>query len=117
MAGKASISLRIKDANTGAYAVDHAWDLSDKTVLNSRETKFVEKGRIGIWLMGGFKLLMMDFEDWEKNTATSYGPGGTGGFDMLVLKRSCGRTPRLQEIRSQGSKGQKGVASDSGEGV
>ena len=59
---KASISLRIRDAKTGEHAVDHTWDLSDETILNNREKKFVEKGRIGIRLMGGFKLLMKDFK-------------------------------------------------------
>ena len=59
---KTSISLRIKDIQTGEYAVNHTWDLTDPNVLTNRKKKFVEKGRIGIRLMGGFKLHMKDFK-------------------------------------------------------
>jgi hypothetical protein len=59
---KQSIRLRIKDIQTGEVAVDHTWDLSDENVMRNRESKYVEKGRIGIRLMGGFKLLMKDFK-------------------------------------------------------
>lgn len=48
-----SIRLRIKDAETGEYAVDHTWDLADGEVLENREPPFVKKGRIGIRQMGG----------------------------------------------------------------
>jgi hypothetical protein len=59
---KESIRLRIKDVETGQYAVDHTWDLTDENVLKDRAPKFVEKGRIGIRLMGGHKILMRDFK-------------------------------------------------------
>lgn len=59
---KKSITLRIKDIGTGEYAVDHTWNLSDENVMRNREARFVEKGRIGIRLMGGFKLLMRNFK-------------------------------------------------------
>jgi hypothetical protein len=58
---KHSILLRITDAETGELAVDHAWDLTDETVMKNRGSHFVEKGRIGIRLMGGHKILMRDF--------------------------------------------------------
>lgn len=56
-----TILLRIKDAETGEYVVDHSWDLTDEKVLENREPKFVEKGRIGIRLMGGYKILLRNF--------------------------------------------------------
>jgi len=59
---KKSISLRITDAETGEPAVDHIWDLTDEEVLEGRNPKFIEKGRIGIRLMGGHKILMRDFK-------------------------------------------------------
>lgn len=57
-----SILLRIKDVGTGEYAVDHTWDLTDEKILEGREPKHVEAGRIGIRLMGGHKILMRDFK-------------------------------------------------------
>ncbi len=59
---KKSILLRIKDAETGEYCVDHTWNLTDEKVLESREPRFIEKGRIGIRQMGGHKILMRDFK-------------------------------------------------------
>jgi len=59
---KTSILLRIQDVETGEHVVDHTWDLTDENVLEGREPKFVEKGRIGIRLMGGHKILMRDFK-------------------------------------------------------
>ncbi|RMD81426.1 MAG: hypothetical protein D6820_05155 [Lentisphaerae bacterium] len=56
---KKSITLRIKDLETGEFVVDHTWDLTQH--LEGREPKFVEKGRIGIRLMGGHKILIRDF--------------------------------------------------------
>lgn len=55
-----SISMQIKDAKTGEFVVDHKWDLSELT--EKRSPKFVEKGRIGIRLMGGHKIIMSDFK-------------------------------------------------------
>ncbi len=59
---KKSILLRIKDVETGEYVIDHTWNLADEKVIKNREPKFVEKGRIGIRLMGGHKILMRDFK-------------------------------------------------------
>jgi hypothetical protein len=59
---KESISLRITDDETGEYTVDHAWDLTDKDVRKKRDPEYIEKGRIGIRLMGGHKILMRDFK-------------------------------------------------------
>lgn len=57
-----SILLRITDAESGELAADHTWDLADEKVLNNRDPKLVEKGRIGIRQMGGHKILMRDFK-------------------------------------------------------
>jgi len=57
-----SILLRIKDAETGEYVVDHTWQLTDEKVLENREPKFIEKGRIGLRHMGGFKALYKNFK-------------------------------------------------------
>lgn len=57
-----SILLRITDVETGEHAIDHTWDLTDEGVMENRDPKFVEKGRIGIRLMGGHKILMRDFK-------------------------------------------------------
>lgn len=57
---KKSILLRIKDVESGTYAVDHTWDLTQN--LENREPKFVTKGRIGIRLMGGHKINFRDFK-------------------------------------------------------
>lgn len=59
---KESIRLRIKDVETGQYAVDHSWDLSDKEIVENREVQFVDKGRIGLRLMGGHKINFRDFK-------------------------------------------------------
>lgn len=56
-----SILLRIKDVETGAYVVDHTWNLADEKVLENRDPRLVEKGRIGIRLMGGHKISFRDF--------------------------------------------------------
>jgi hypothetical protein len=58
---KESIMLRITDAETGVHAVDHTWDLTDEKVIKNMDKSYVEKGRIGIRLMGGHKILMRDF--------------------------------------------------------
>lgn len=59
---KTSILMRIRDVETGEHVVDQTWDLTDENVLKGREAKFVEKGRIGIRLMGGHKILMRGFK-------------------------------------------------------
>ena len=58
---KASLLLRITDRQTGQPVVDHTWDLTDKKVLQDRTQPFVEKGRIGLRLMGGHKINVRDF--------------------------------------------------------
>jgi hypothetical protein len=58
---RASILLRIKDVRTGEHVVDHTWDLTDQTILENRDPKFVGKGRIGLRLMGGHKINFRDF--------------------------------------------------------
>jgi len=58
---KESILLRITDMKTGETSVDHTWDLTDERVLEHRDPKFIENGRIGIRQMGGHKILMRDF--------------------------------------------------------
>jgi len=57
-----SILLRITDGQTGEHVVDHTWNLTDKAVLEGRDPKFVEKGRIGLRLMGGHKINFRDFK-------------------------------------------------------
>jgi len=57
---KKSILLRIKNLQTGEFAVDHTWDLSELT--EKRNPKFVEKGRIGLRLMGGHKINFRNFK-------------------------------------------------------
>jgi hypothetical protein len=57
-----SIKLRVVEMKTGEVAVDHAWDLTDEKVLRNRTVKVISKGRIGIRLMGGHKILMRDFK-------------------------------------------------------
>jgi len=42
--------------------VDHTWDLTDEKVLENRNPRFIDKGRIGIRQMGGHKILMRDFK-------------------------------------------------------
>jgi hypothetical protein len=59
---KKSIRLRITDSETGDHVVDHTWDLSDRKIRKERDPEYVEKGRIGIRLMGGHKILMRDFK-------------------------------------------------------
>ena len=59
---KASLLLRITDAEAGGHVVEHTWDLTDQKVLEGRELKFVEKGRIGLRLMGGHKINFRDFK-------------------------------------------------------
>ena len=59
---KESLLLRITDTETGEAVVDHRWDLTDERVLEKRDPKYVEKGRIGIRQMGGHKILMRDFK-------------------------------------------------------
>lgn len=59
---KASLLLRITDRATGQHVVDHTWDLTDEKVLKDRSQKFVEKGRIGLRLMGGHKINVRDFK-------------------------------------------------------
>jgi len=59
---KKSILLRITDAETGKDVVDHTWDLTDEKVLENRNPRFIDKGRIGIRQMGGHKILMLDFK-------------------------------------------------------
>lgn len=59
---KASMLLRITDRATGQHVVDHTWDLTDEKVLKDRSQKFVEKGRIGLRLMGGHKINVRDFK-------------------------------------------------------
>lgn len=59
---KESIMLRIADAETGELVVDHSWTLTAEKVLENRDPKFIEKGRIGIRQMGGHKILMRDFK-------------------------------------------------------
>ena len=58
---KKSIMLHITDTETGAHAVNHTWDLTDEKVIQNMDKSYVEKGRIGIRLMGGHKILMRDF--------------------------------------------------------
>jgi len=58
---KKSIMLRITDVETGEHVVDHAWNLTDEQVLENRDTRFVEKGRIGIRQMGGHKINFRNF--------------------------------------------------------
>ena len=57
---KESILLRITDAETGDAVVDHTWDLTQN--LEGRDPRFVDEGRIGLRLMGGFKLNFRDFK-------------------------------------------------------
>lgn len=57
-----SILLRITDMETGEDVVDHTWDLTDETVLENREVKFIETGRIGLRHMGGFKAVYKNFK-------------------------------------------------------
>ncbi|MDT8391420.1 MAG: hypothetical protein RRC34_13025 [Lentisphaeria bacterium] len=57
-----SILLRVTDAETGKSVVDHAWDLTDQNVMKNRRLKLVDKGRIGIRLMGGHKIIFRDFK-------------------------------------------------------
>jgi hypothetical protein len=57
-----SISLRIRDIETGEHVVNHTWDLTDETVLENRESKFVETGRIGLRHMGGHKVVYKNFK-------------------------------------------------------
>jgi hypothetical protein len=59
---KKSIWLRITDAETGEVAVDQTWDLTDKKVLKNRNPEYIEKGRIGLRHMGGFKAVYRDFK-------------------------------------------------------
>jgi hypothetical protein len=59
---KESILLRIQDIESGEMIVDHTWDLTDPGVLEDRDLKFVEKGRIGLRHMGGFKALYQNFK-------------------------------------------------------
>lgn len=59
---RASILLRITDRQTGQHVVEHTWDLTDEKVLADRELQFVEKGRIGLRLMGGHKINFSDFK-------------------------------------------------------
>jgi len=59
---KKSILLRITDAETGKDVVDHTWGLTDEKVLENRNPRFIDKGRIGIRQMGGHKILMRDFK-------------------------------------------------------
>jgi hypothetical protein len=59
---KESIKLRIADAETGELVVDHKWDLTSEKVLENRDPKFIDKGRIGIRQMGGHKILMRHFK-------------------------------------------------------
>lgn len=59
---KKSIWLRITDAETGEVAVDHTWDLTDKKVLKNRNPEYIEKGRIGLRHMGGFRAVYRDFK-------------------------------------------------------
>ena len=58
---KASILLRITDAETGEHVVDHTWDLADEKILEGRSLKFIDKGRIGLRLMGGHQINFRDF--------------------------------------------------------
>ena len=44
---KESTSLRITDTETCEAVVDHTWDLTDERLLEKRETKYVDEGRIG----------------------------------------------------------------------
>ena len=57
-----SILLRIRDVSTGELAVDHTWDLTDEKILKDRAPQHIEKGRIGIRLMGGHRSLISDFK-------------------------------------------------------
>lgn len=59
---QASILLRITDRETDQYIVNHMWELTDEKVLADRAIPFVEKGRIGIRLMGGHKINFRDFK-------------------------------------------------------
>jgi hypothetical protein len=59
---KESILLRITDTTIGEVVVDHSWDLTDERVLQKRDPQYIERGRIGIRLMGGHKILMRDFK-------------------------------------------------------
>lgn len=59
---KESLLLRITDTVTGETVVDHTWDLTDARVLEKRDPKYVEAGRIGIRQMGGHKIFMRDFK-------------------------------------------------------
>jgi len=56
-----SIRLRITDVQSGERLADHAWDLTDETILKDRDPRSVDQGRIGIRLMGGHRILMRDF--------------------------------------------------------
>jgi hypothetical protein len=58
---KTSIALHIQDTETGQVVVDHTWDLTDEKVLENRDPKYVEAGRIGLRLMGGHKIHFRDF--------------------------------------------------------
>ena len=57
---KKSISLRITDLATGEQVLDHTWDLTQN--LEGMDPEFVEKGRIGLRHMGGFKAVYRDFK-------------------------------------------------------
>ena len=59
---QASIMLRITDRETSQHVVDHTWDLTNGKVLEDRTPKFVEKGRIGLRLMGGHKINFRHFK-------------------------------------------------------
>ena len=59
---KKSILLRITDIETGETVVDHTWDLTDERILEQRDPKYIETGRIGIRQMGGHKINMRDFK-------------------------------------------------------
>lgn len=67
---KESILLRIQDVESGEKIVDHTWDLTDPGVLEDRDLKFVEKGRIGLRHMGGFKALYRNFKVEKLETRT-----------------------------------------------
>jgi len=59
---KDAILLRILNTETDVFSVDHRWDLTDEDVLKDRDPKFIEKGRIGLRLMGGHKINFRDFK-------------------------------------------------------
>lgn len=57
---KMSCTLQMRDVATGAYVVNHKWDL--RNYSKEREVPYVTEGRIGFRQMGANQVLYRNFE-------------------------------------------------------